>query len=86
MTSERFFDRRAFMKWVAVAPLLGQIKARELYANAARVDGEGTACQRLPAIGREDRHQLPRDVDLPQRFTRVAAGPRCAAGSSPAFR
>src|ERR1019366_6801952 len=39
MTSARFFDRRGFMKWVAAAPLLGQIKARELYANAARVAG-----------------------------------------------
>src|ERR1035441_10855754 len=40
MTEDGFLNRRAFMKWVAAAPLLGQIAARELYAKAASVVGK----------------------------------------------
>jgi L-seryl-tRNA(Ser) seleniumtransferase len=50
MANNSFFDRRAFMKWAVAAPLLGLIKARELYATAARVvgrDSHGNVYQRL---------------------------------------
>jgi uncharacterized pyridoxal phosphate-dependent enzyme len=42
MTTERFFDRRTFMKWILAAPLLGQIVARDVYAKAASVVGKDT--------------------------------------------
>jgi len=34
MTAQWSSDRRSFMKWVAAAPLLAQIRARDLYATA----------------------------------------------------
>ena len=33
-------NRRSFMKWVAAAPLLGQIAANDLYAKAATAVGK----------------------------------------------
>jgi uncharacterized pyridoxal phosphate-dependent enzyme len=40
MAPQQVSDRRSFMKWVAAAPLLGQIAARELYAKAASAIGK----------------------------------------------
>jgi uncharacterized pyridoxal phosphate-dependent enzyme len=43
MRSEGFFDRRRFIKWAVAAPLLGQVKARELYAKAATAVGKDSS-------------------------------------------
>src|SRR5438309_7595973 len=40
MTSDKFLERRALMKWIVAAPLLGQIAARGLYAKAASAVGK----------------------------------------------
>jgi seryl-tRNA(Sec) selenium transferase len=40
MALQELSDRRSFMKWVAAAPLLGQIAARELYEKAASAVGK----------------------------------------------
>ena len=51
MTSEGFFDRRRFLKWVVAAPLLGQVKARELYAKAATMVGKDSAANVYRRLG-----------------------------------
>ena len=37
------FDRRAFMKWAAALPLLGQIAAQDLFGNVQEAMGKGPA-------------------------------------------
>jgi len=37
------FDRRAFMKWAAALPLLGQIAAQDLFGNVQEAVGKGPA-------------------------------------------
>jgi len=43
MRTQSSFDRRSFMKWVAAAPLLAQITARDLCAKAASLAGADPA-------------------------------------------
>ena len=45
------FDRRAFMKWAAALPLLGQIAAQDLFANVQEAVGKGPASNVYRRLG-----------------------------------
>ena len=57
-------SRRSFIKLMAAAPLLSQIAARDLYAQAATAMGAGGKQNVYTRLGSKDRHQLPRHLDL----------------------
>jgi L-seryl-tRNA(Ser) seleniumtransferase len=45
------FDRRAFMKWAAALPLLGQIAAQDLFANVQEAVGKVPASNVYRRLG-----------------------------------
>ena len=51
MAHKEFSDRRRFIKWVVAAPLLGQVKARQLYAKAATAAGGASAANVYRRLG-----------------------------------
>ena len=59
-------SRRSFVKVLAAAPLLTQIAARDLYAQAATAVGRDPRQNIYARLGRQDGHQLPGHVDLSQ--------------------
>ena len=61
-------SRRSFVKLLTAAPRpLSQIAARDLYAQAASRDRQGSAPECINQARREDGHQLSRHVDLFER-------------------
>jgi len=65
-------SRRSFMKWVAAAPLLSQIAVSDLYAKAASAVAKDPRQNVYRPLWGKDRHQLPRNVDLPQWLSGVS--------------
>ena len=68
----RSSSRRSFMKLAAAAPLLSQIAAQNLYAQAATAIGKAPRQNVYSPPGSEDRYQLPWHLDLPQRIARIS--------------
>ncbi len=61
-------SRRSFVKLLAAAPLLTQIAARDLYAQAASAVGRDPRNNVYSRLGGEDRHQLSRHMDVFERL------------------
>ena len=65
-------NRRGFMKMLAASPLLAQIAAQGLYVKSAAAIGLNPNSKCLQPARRENRHQLPRNVDVPQRLSAIS--------------
>ena len=74
-------SRRSFVKFLAAAPLLSQIAARDLYAQAATAMGSRCKAKCLHPPRGEDRHQLPRHLDLSEWVSGVSRSSPGPAGS-----
>ena len=74
-------SRRSFVKLLAAAPLLTQIAARDLYAQATTAMGGCGLPERLLTAGRENSDQLPRHLDLSQWLPGVSGSSPSPTGS-----